>query len=234
MPAFNEEAAVADVVREVREKVPGVDIVVVNDGSHDRTAVLARGAGARVIDLPFNLGVGGAMRAGFKYAQREGYEYVVQVDADGQHDPTGVERIVDELGRYDIVVGSRFEGVGDYEADGVRRPVMRVLSWFISRAAKTRLTDTTSGFRGAGPRAIALFADHYPAEYLGDTIESLVMGAKAGLSIAQVPVAMRPRAAGVPSHNPIKAGIFLARALLALLAAVARPRASAPIEDATA
>ncbi|KAB1649121.1 glycosyltransferase family 2 protein [Pseudoclavibacter endophyticus] len=234
MPAFNEEAAVGDVVREVHAKVPEVDVVVVNDGSRDRTARAAREAGARVLDLPFNLGVGGAMRAGFRYAQREGYDYVVQVDADGQHDPVGVRSIVAQLQHSDVVIGSRFEGAGEYAVHGVRRFVMRVLSWCISRIARTTLTDTTSGFRGSGPRAIAYFADHYPAEYLGDTIESLVMAAKAGLTITQLPVAMRPRAGGVPSHNPLKAGIFLARAMLALLVALARPRAAAPIEDATA
>lgn len=231
MPAFNEEVVVADVIREVRERVPEVGIVVVNDGSRDRTAQVARGAGAHVLDLPFNLGVGGAMRAGFKYAQREGYDYVVQVDSDGQHDPVGVPRIVEELMRYDIVIGARFAGEGDYEVRGPRKWAMAVLAWGISRVAGTKLTDTTSGFRGSGPRAIKLFADHYPAEYLGDTIESLVMGAKAGLSIAQLPVTMRARAGGVPSHNPVKAGVFLMRAVLALLIALARPTAQTPIED---
>lgn len=234
MPAFNEEEVVADVIREVRQKVPEVGIVVVNDGSRDRTAQVARGAGAQVLDLPFNLGVGGAMRAGFRYAQRYGYSYVVQVDSDGQHDPVGVPLIVDQLATYDIVIGARFAGEGDYEVRGPRKWAMGVLAWSISRIAKTKLTDTTSGFRGSGPRAIRLFADHYPAEYLGDTVESLVMGAKAGLSIIQLPVTMRPRAGGVPSHNPAKAGIFLLRAVLALLIAIARPTATTPLEDETA
>ena len=231
MPAFNEEAVVADVVREVFTKVPGAGVVVVNDGSHDRTSAVASGAGATVLDLPFNLGVGGAMRAGFKYAQRYGYSYVVQVDSDGQHDPEGVAKIVEALQHDDIVIGARFAGEGDYEVRGPRKWAMKVLAWGISRVAKTTLTDTTSGFRGSGPRAIALFADHYPAEYLGDTIESLVMGAKAGLSVKQLPVSMRPRAGGVPSHNPAKAGIYLMRAVLALLVALARPTAKRPVED---
>ena len=231
MPAFNEEAVVGDVIREVRAKVPEAGVVVVNDGSHDRTVMVARAAGAKVIDLPFNLGVGGAMRAGFKYAQRNGYDYVVQVDSDGQHDPEGVPQIVEALKTHDIVIGARFAGQGDYEVRGPRKWAMKVLAWGISRVAKAELTDTTSGFRGSGPRAIALFADHYPAEYLGDTVESLVMGAKAGLSVVQLPVAMRPRAGGVPSHNPAKAGIYLLRAVLALLVAIARPTAKAPVED---
>lgn len=231
MPAYNEEEAVGGVVREVFEKAPGATVLVINDGSHDRTVDVAREAGAKVLDLPFNLGVGGAMRAGFKYAERNGFDYVVQVDSDGQHDPVGVAAIVDALQTHDIVIGARFAGEGDYEMRGPRRWAANMLAWGISRVAKTRLTDTTSGFRGSGPRAIKLFAAHYPAEYLGDTIESLVMGAKANLSVAQIPVAMRPRAGGVPSHNPAKAGIYLVRAVAALLVALARPSSDQNLED---
>ena len=231
IPAFNEEIVVGDVVAEVFARVPGASVVVVNDGSHDRTSQVAEAAGAVVLDLPFNLGVGGAMRAGFAFAQRYGYRYVVQVDADGQHDPADVPAIVEALSAHDVVIGARFAGAGDYEARGPRRWAMRLLAWGISRIARTTLTDTTSGFRGSGPRAIAFFAEHYPAEYLGDTIESLVMAAKAGLSIAQIPVAMRPRAGGVPSHNPLKAGVYLVRAVAALLVALARPRTFLSPED---
>lgn len=231
MPAFNEAAVVGDVVREVFAKAPGAGVVVVNDGSQDATREAAEGAGAVVLDLPFNLGVGGAMRTGFKFAQREGYRYVVQVDADGQHNPEDVARIVEALETHDIAIGARFAGQGDYSVRGPRKWAMKVLAWGISSLAKTKLTDTTSGFRGSGPRAIAYFADHYPAEYLGDTIESLVMAAKAGLTITQLPVAMRPRAGGTPSHNPAKAGIYLVRAVAALLVALARPRTDQAPED---
>lgn len=231
MPAFNEEAVVGDVVREVLASVPGAGVVVVNDGSHDATREVAERAGAVVLDLPFNLGVGGAMRTGFKFAQRSGYRYVVQVDADGQHNPADVPRIVEALAASDVVIGARFAGEGDYAVRGPRAWAMKVLAWGISGVAGTRLTDTTSGFRGSGPRAIDFFADHYPAEYLGDTIESLVMAAKAGLRIEQVPVAMRPRAGGVPSHHPLKAGIYLVRAVAALLVALARPRSEHILED---
>lgn len=223
MPAFNEEAVVADVVREVRTKLPTVAVLVVNDGSADATVQRARSAGATVLDLPFNLGVGGAMRAGFKYARDHGYSYVVQVDSDGQHDPSGVPEIVAALARNDVVIGARFAGQGDYETRGPRRWAMTVLAAVVSRIAHTRLTDTTSGFRGAGPRAIAIFADHYPAEYLGDTVESLVLAARAGCSIEQIPVAMRVRAGGVPSHNPVKAAVYLGRACMALVIALWRP-----------
>jgi glycosyltransferase involved in cell wall biosynthesis len=174
MPAFNEEDVVADVVTEVFDKLPGVTVLVVNDGSRDDTVARARSAGATVLDLPFNLGVGGAMRTGFKYAQQHGFRYVVQVDSDGQHDPAGVPLILDALASVDVAIGARFAGEGDYQVTGPRRWAMVVLAAVIGRIARTKLTDTTSGFRGAGPRAIEIFAQHYPAEYLGDTVESLV------------------------------------------------------------
>lgn len=223
MPALNEEAVVADVVREVRSALPGVAVLVVNDGSTDRTAERARAAGAVVLDLPFNLGVGGAMRAGFKYARNHGFRNVVQVDSDGQHDPAEVPRLVEQLAHHDVVIGARFAGEGDYEARGPRRWAMRLIAAVTGRIAHTHLTDATSGFRGANTRAIAIFADHYPAEYLGDTIESLVLAARAGCDIVQVPVSMRPRAGGVPSHDPFKAAVYLGRACMAVLIALWRP-----------
>jgi glycosyltransferase involved in cell wall biosynthesis len=223
MPAFNEEAAVASVIAEVRRVLPDVGILVVNDGSSDATVPEARRAGAIVLDLPFNLGVGGAMRTGFKYARTHGYRYVVQVDSDGQHDPVAIPKIVEALQSHDVVIGARFAGEGDYVVRGPRKWAMTVLSTVVSRIAHARLTDTTSGFRGAGPRAIEIFAEHYPAEYLGDTVESLVLAARAGCRIVQIPVAMRERAGGVPSHNPAKAAIYLGRACMALLVALWRP-----------
>jgi glycosyltransferase involved in cell wall biosynthesis len=226
MPAFNESEAVADVVREVFEKVPGASVLVVDDGSSDSTAVVARDAGAHVAVLPFNLGVGGAMRLGFRYALENGYSRVVQIDSDGQHDPAGVASLLRALETADLVLGARFAGKGNYEARGPRRWAMMVLAGTLSRAAGTKLTDTTSGFRASGPKAIALFADHYPAEYLGDTIESLVIATRSGLVVSQVPVAMRLRAGGVPSHNPFKAAAYLSRAVMALAFAFMRPPSS--------
>ena len=229
MPALNEEESVAAVVIEVYAKLPGVSVLLVDDGSTDQTAARARAAGATVISLPFNLGVGGAMRAGFKYALAHGFDNVVQVDSDGQHDPSGVTQLVNALGSADLVLGARFAGEGDYTVKGPRRWAMVVFARIISSLAQTKLTDTTSGFRATGPRAVRLFAGHYPAEYLGDTIESLVIAARAGCTIRQLPVAMRPRAGGVPSHNPFKAAAYLGRAGMALLIALMRPRV--PLTD---
>jgi glycosyltransferase involved in cell wall biosynthesis len=226
MPALNEEEAIGSVIAEVHDKLPGVHVLVVDDGSTDSTAAIARDAGATVLSLPFNLGVGGAMRAGFRFALAHGFDNVVQVDSDGQHDPVGVPALVDGLAEADIVLGARFAGEGEYTVRGPRKWAMVVLAGVISRLARTRLTDTTSGFRASGPRAVRLFANHYPAEYLGDTIESLVIAARAGCVIAQLPVAMRPRAGGVPSHNPWKAATYLGRAAMALVIALIRPRVS--------
>lgn len=222
MPALNEEESVGDVVREVLSTLKGVNCLVVDDGSSDATAAVAREAGAKVVKLPFNLGVGGAMRLGFKYALANGYDNVVQIDADGQHDPRGAVALLEALADNDLVLGARFAGVGDYRVRGPRRWAMVVLSTILSRVAQTKLTDTTSGFRASGPRAVKLFSVHYPAEYLGDTVESLVIAARAGCRVSQIPVSMRPRAGGRPSHNPFKAAAYLGRTFIALAFALMR------------
>jgi len=226
MPAWNEENSVAAVVADVYAALPGVSCLVVDDGSADNTARVAREAGAIVASLPFNLGVGGAMRLGFKYARAHGFQQVVQIDSDGQHSPSDAPRLLEALADADIVIGARFAGVGSYEARGPRRWAMRLLSAVISRVAGTRLTDTTSGFRACGPRAIRIFAENYPAEYLGDTIEALVIAARKGCRLVQVPVAMNARTAGVPSHNPVKAAVYLGRVTLSLVFALLRPPSS--------
>ncbi len=223
MPAFNEAASVGDVIAEVRAQLPDVSILVVDDASTDGTRSVALAAGAMVATLPFNLGVGGAMRVGFRYALEHGLEAVVQVDADGQHDPTGVPALLDALDHADLVLGARFAGEGSYAMRGPRRWASVTLAAILSHTSRARLTDTTSGFRASGPRAIRLFARHYPAEYLGDTIESLVLASRAGLTIRQVPVAMRSRAGGVPSHSPFRAALYLARVTMALIFAYVRP-----------
>ncbi|HJP73604.1 MAG TPA: glycosyltransferase family 2 protein [Pseudonocardiaceae bacterium] len=222
VPAWNEEQVVGATVTEIRGTLPQVDVLVVDDGSTDDTAKAARSAGARVLELSYNLGVGGAMRAGFRYAVQNGYDTVVQVDADGQHDPSELPALLAKLADADMVIGSRFAGVGDYRIGGPRHWAMTLLSAVISRLARTRLTDTTSGFRATGPRALPLFAEHYPAEYLGDTVESLVIAVRAGCRIAEMPARMRPRQGGRPSHRPIKAAVYLFRATFALLLALVR------------
>lgn len=233
VPALNEQESVGAVVGAIREAVPAAVCVVVDDGSTDATGRVAAEAGAVVLSLPFNLGVGGAMRAGFRYARDHGHTVVVQVDADGQHDPRYIPALVDGLDEADVVIGARFAGVGDYGARGPRRWAMRVLAWAVSRVAGRRLDDVTSGFKASGPAAVRLFAHTYPAEYLGDTVEALVIGARSGLRITQLPVEMRPRQAGAPSHQPLRATIYLLRAGVAFLLALLRPRVAIPAERAS-
>ncbi|SCG49668.1 Glycosyltransferase involved in cell wall bisynthesis [Micromonospora echinaurantiaca] len=222
IPALNESGSIADVVGEVRGELPGVDVLVVDDGSTDRTAAVAAAAGARVAQLPYNLGVGGAMRLGYRYARDHGYDVAIQIDADGQHDPRYVPKLVDLLDDNDLVIGARFAGEGDYSVRGPRRWAMVMLSVVLSRVARTKLTDTTSGFRAANRRVIEMFARWYPAEYLGDTVETLVHTARRGYKIRQVPVAMRKRMAGTPSHSPAKAMVYLGRAFVVLTLALIR------------
>lgn len=223
VPAWNEQAIVGETVREIKATNPTVDVLVVDDGSADATAAVAEAAGATVALLPFNLGVGGAMRTGFRYAQRNGYDVAVQIDADGQHDPRFLPELMSHLEHADVVIGARFAHEGDtYQARGPRRWAMVLLAWVLSRIAGARLTDVTSGFRVANRRGIGIFAAHYPAEYLGDTVESLVIAVRTGCTVTQVPVGMRVRAAGQASQSPLRAAVYLFRAVVALGLALVR------------
>ena len=207
-----------DVIMKVRSHQPGVDILVLDDGSTDDTAVRARGAGSTVISLPFNVGVGGAMRTAFLFAKREGYQAIVQVDADGQHDPADLQRVLDGLSEADIVVGTRFHPESTYFVGGPRRWAMVLLSKALSSMNKGTISDPTSGFRSAGPRAISLFALEYPADYLGDTVGSLAIAIRRGLVVHETPVTMYFRQFGRPSKNAVWSALYLGRATLAIVA----------------
>jgi glycosyltransferase involved in cell wall biosynthesis len=239
LPAYNEEQSVALVVKDVRDALPSAGIFVVDDGSVDRTAEQARQAGAQVASNAFNLGVGGAMRVGFKLAATHGYQALVQVDADGQHDPADIAKLLEALSddpAPHIVIGARFAGTGDVVVPGPRRLAMRLLARYLSRTTGTRLTDVTSGFRAHNRAAIELFARTYPADYLTDTVESLLIATRAGGTVLQVPVAMRPRFAGNPSQSSLKAAGYLLRVLLVLALSVFRSHSNSrwptPQEDA--
>ena len=157
------------------------------------------------------------MRTAFLYARREGYTSLVQVDADAQHNPEEIPSLLDALKYSDVVVGTRFHKGSSYVVRGPRRWAMALLSWSLSKMAGHKITDTTSGFRAAGPRAIDLFADAYPAEYLGDTVGSLTIAIREGLSISEVPVTMHYRRIGRPSKSALWSTLYLGRATLALL-----------------
>lgn len=222
IPAWNEAASIGEVVAEIRGELPEIDVLVIDDGSSDDTALAARQAGAAVVRLPFNLGVGGARRLGFRYAKAHGYQVAVQIDADGQHDPRYVPKLIDGLQEASLVIGARFAGEGDYRVGGLRRWAMTVLSFVVSKIARQRLTDTTSGFRACDRSLIELFAQWYPVEYLGDTVETTVRVLRLGYRVKQVPVAMRQRFHGTPSKSPIKALMYLSRAFFSLVLAVTR------------
>lgn len=224
MPAWNESEAIGSTIREVFAFGPPCDVLVVDDGSHDNTAAVAQGAGATVLQLPFNMGVGGAMRTGFKYAKSHGYTQVIQVDADGQHDPRDIKVVLEGLREADIAIGARFADKGTYSVRGPRKWAMIVLAWTLSKVAGTKLTDVTSGFRAANAKAIRQYVDHYPAEYLGDTIDSLVVAIRSGCTVRQVGVSMRERQGGEPSHDAVKAALYLGRSGLALIFALTRKK----------
>jgi glycosyltransferase involved in cell wall biosynthesis len=216
VPAFNEEATVGRVAAQVRAM--GYPTLVVDDGSLDRTADAAARSGATLLRLPVNLGVGGALRCGFRYAVTNGYRVVVQCDADGQHDPTQIPKLVEALERHDaqLVIGSRFAGAQPYRVTAARRIVMRRLARLASERTGTTITDATSGFRAIGGELLGTFAASYPSEYLGDTVESLVRAGQAGYRVVEIPVAMKERAAGVSSASTAGSLWFLVRVVAAI------------------
>ncbi len=218
IPAFNEENSICNVIQDIRVHIPSASILVVDDGSKDNTVKVAEATKVKVLSLPFNVGVGGALRAGFLYAHRNSFTQVLQIDADGQHKAEHAKILLESGDGFDIVIGSRFtESKNSYNASPLRRLAIRLLSAAISKICKTKLTDVTSGFRLSSSSAIELFMKDYPVEYLGDTVESLVIAHKSGLSIKEVPVQMSKREFGSPSQNVLKSSWYLLRAFLVII-----------------
>jgi glycosyltransferase involved in cell wall biosynthesis len=231
VPAYNEADSVGAVVSEVLGVAPKVHVLVIDDASTDATATLARKAGAEVVTNVFNLGVGGAMRVGFRYAAAKRYRALIQVDGDGQHDPQDLARVlfpIEDRAEPMVAIGARFAGRGEYEVPRARKWAMRLLAWYLSRVAHVRLTDVTSGFRAHNRAAIELFARTYPADYLADTVESLVIAIEAGGSVTQVPVSMKSRTGGSPSQSPFRATAYLIRVSFMLALAVFRRHSPRP------
>lgn len=216
IPALNEAAAISAALEALAQVQSLDDVVVIDDGSRDATAQLARDAGAHVVSHAINLGVGAAMGTAFKYAARNGYDAVVQFDGDGQHRPEHIAELVAAAAHADIVIGSRFAEGGTFKSSAARRGVQRFIARVASLYARTRLTDATSGFRIAGPRAVAVFAEHYPVEWLGDTVESIVLATRQGLTVSEIPVEMNERAGGAPSQSVFRATLYTGRILLIL------------------
>ncbi len=217
VPALDEERTVGSIV--TTTLTLGYDVCVVDDGSTDATAVQAREAGAKVLSVPLNLGVGGALRCGFRWALANGYDAAVQLDADGQHDPHEIAGILRAMAEEnaDMVVGSRFaDGAGAYEVDPARRFAMGLLARRAERATGTKVTDSTSGFRAIRRPLLDQFAASYPVEYLGDTVEALIEAGLAGARIVEHPINASPRAHGSGSAGVLASIWYVARVLFAV------------------
>jgi glycosyltransferase involved in cell wall biosynthesis len=225
VPAHNEAGAVGPTVAEIRRWAPGFDVLVVDDGSTDTTAARARAAGATVLTLPFNLGIGGAMQAGYLYAREKGYGVAVQVDGDGQHDPRFIKDLLSRLESdpaLNMVTGSRFlDGESDgYRSSAARRVGIRVFSRLVSLITRQRVTDPTSGFRMTDRRGIELFARDYPHDY--PEIEAILLMHAHRLNSCEIPVAMRARTSGSSAISSSQSIYYMVKVLLAVFVGLFR------------
>jgi glycosyltransferase involved in cell wall biosynthesis len=230
VPAYNEEHTIERVIEEIRAFDPGFEIVVVDDGSIDRTVFVAERAGAHVLRLPFNLGIGGAVQAGYQFARDHGFDLAVQVDGDGQHDPREIAALVEPIlaGRADMVVGTRFAAGGGYRGTRVRRVGIHLFAALVSLLVRQRVTDTTSGFRAVNRKGIRLFAIEYPPDY--PEVEATVVLSRHHLRMVEVPVVMRIRETGSSSITALRSVYYMVKVLLALFIGLFR-RYSTELEE---
>lgn len=227
IPAYNEAEALPAVLAELAEQVPGLDVAVIDDGSTDATAQCARAAGAVVLRLPFNLGIGGALRLGFRYAVAQGYGRAVQFDADGQHDATQIALLFGQLDQgVGMAVGSRFADHTDYVVGRTRQGAMGMLRLGVRLLSGQRFSDTSSGFRAFDRPVLEFFAGTYPLDYM-DSVEALILACRAGFTVAEVPTRMRTRAAGTPSNRSVRLLYHYVR-LLVVMASSASLRSRLP------
>jgi glycosyltransferase involved in cell wall biosynthesis len=231
VPARNEAGAIGRVVREIVAFDRGLEVVVIDDASTDRTAAVAEQAGAQVVRLPFNLGIGGAVQTGFRYALAHGFELAVRLDGDGQHDARELGKVIEPIlaGEADIVVGSRFAARdGHYKGPLTRRVGSRIFAAIVSMLVRQRVTDTTSGFQALNRRGIALFAADYPHDY--PEVEATVMVHRHRLRLREVPVTMRERSTGSSSITAFRSVYYIAKVSLALFVGLFR-RSVTPLEE---
>ncbi len=216
VPAYNEEESIPGVIRDLREQVPQAEVLVVDDGSEDATTKIAREMGAKVLELPFNLGIGGAVQTGFLYAYQHGHDIAVQFDGDGQHIASEVKKLIEPLasGRADLSIGSRFLKPGAYRAPVFRKLGIRIFSFVLSRILGMAVTDSTSGFRAANRRAIEFFSRSYPDDY--PEVESLVLLHKMNMRLEEVAATMRERTGGRSSITPIRSIYYMTKVLMAI------------------
>jgi len=233
IPAYNEEETIASVIAALHEAVPGFDILVVDDGSLDRTAsIVRRQDNVELVRMPYNVGIGAAMQTGFKYAYRNGYDVAIQCDADGQHPADQIERLVTRLqqGDADLVVGSRYVADSEYTPSFSRRVGKSLLSRWVDAVIGGGITDTTSGFRAVNRRALEMFCRHYPEDY--PEAEALVIMHKSGLRAVEVPVHMNPRQGGATSIRPRHAAYYMVKVGLAIFIDAFKRFTHAPEETA--
>jgi glycosyltransferase involved in cell wall biosynthesis len=230
VPALNEEHSLATVIDEIRSVDRHAEVVVVDDGSVDGTARVAAASGAIVVKLPYNIGIGGAVQTGYKYALERGFDLAVQVDGDGQHDPREIPRLLEPLldDRADMVVGSRFAPGGGYRGTPLRRIGIHIFAAVVSLMVRARVTDTTSGFRAVNRKAIRLFALDYPPDY--PEVEATVLLVRHKLRMLEVPVQMRVRETGASSITALSSVYYMIKVLLALFIGLFR-RYTTPLEE---
>jgi glycosyltransferase involved in cell wall biosynthesis len=236
VPAYNEDQIIAHTVGEILRFAPGFDVLVVDDGSDDATAAEAAAAGANVLRLPFNVGIGGAMQSGYIYALEHGYDVAVQVDGDGQHDPRAIAELLAHL-RADptlnMVTGSRFlqPSNGGDRSSASRRAGIGIFARVVSRITRQRVTDPTSGFRMTDRTGIELFARDYPHDY--PEVEAILLMHAHRLRSREVPVRMRPRTSGSSSISSLQPLYYMIKVLLAIFVTLFRAKpAVRPREDA--
>jgi glycosyltransferase involved in cell wall biosynthesis len=223
VPAHNEQESLGDTLDRIRSEMPETDMVVVNDYSTDRTSEVARAHGAVVVELPWNLGYGGAVQTGFKYAVAHGYDAVVQMDADGQHDPASARAVLAPVlaGEADVVIGSRFLGRADYAIPAPRRLGMMLFGRIATAVTHQRFSDPTSGFQALHRCAVEFFArDNYPSDF--PDADTLIWLSLAGFRVREVPVVMRARTAGTSMHSNLRAVYYVAKMLLSILMVLLR------------
>jgi glycosyltransferase involved in cell wall biosynthesis len=214
VPALNEEAAIGGVVREIHQHVPGVPVLVIDDRSSDSTIAVARQAGAEVLPLPHHLGLGGCVQAGYKLAYELGYQYVIRVDGDGQHDPADIPRIFEKLQTTgcEMVIGSRFVTANGSRTGTVRSLGIRFFRFVLRPVLGKDVHDPTSGFVGVNRRALNVFRDSFPLEY--PEIEALVVLQRRRFRFEEVPCKMRPRTTGRSSITALKSLYYVVHVLL--------------------